>query len=72
VVDALAAKNPEKLAMLHIDRDKNERRFTFGEISRQSARAANYFRSLGIKKGDRVLLVLRRNWQFWISMIALN
>ena len=72
VVDAIAAKNPDKLAMLHIDREKNERRFTFGEMSRQSARAANYFRSLGIKKGDRVLLVLRRHWQFWVSMIALN
>jgi acetyl-CoA synthetase len=72
VVDALAAKNPDKLALLHIDREKNERRFTFGEMSRLSARAANYFRSLGIKKGDRVLLVLRRNWQFWVSMIALN
>jgi len=72
VVDALAAKNPDKLAMLHIDRERNERRFTFGEISRLSSRAANYFRSLGIKKGDRVLLVLRRHWQFWISMIGLN
>jgi acetyl-CoA synthetase len=72
VVEALAAKNPDKLAMLHIDREKNERRFTFGEISRLSSRAANYFRSLGIKKGDRLLLVLRRHWQFWISMIALN
>jgi acetyl-CoA synthetase len=72
VVDAIAAKEPDKLAMLHIDRDKNKRRLTFGEISRLSARAANYFRSLGIKKGDRVLLVLRRHWQFWVSMIALN
>ncbi len=72
VVDTLAAKSPDKLAMLHVDREKNERRFTFGEMSRLSNRAANYYRSLGIKKGDRVLLVLRRNWQFWVSMIALN
>ena len=72
VVDVIAAKNPDKLAMLHIDREKRERRFTFGEMSRLSSRAANYYRSLGIKRGDRVLLVLKRNWQFWISMIALN
>jgi acetyl-CoA synthetase len=72
VVDAIAAKSPDKLALMHVDREKNERRFTFGEVSRLSCRAANYYRSLGIKKGDRVLLVLRRNWQFWISMIALN
>ncbi|MEL4106418.1 AMP-binding protein [Oscillospiraceae bacterium WX1] len=72
VVDMLGVKKPEKLAMLHIDRNKVERRFTFGDISRMSARAANYFRSLGIKKGDRVMLVLKRNYQFWIAIIALH
>lgn len=72
VVDAIAAKNPDKLAMLHIDRDKKERRFTFMDISRLSSRAANYFISLGIKKGDRVMLVLKRNYQFWISTVALH
>ena len=72
VVDAIAEKSPDKLALLHIAKDKTERRFTFADISRLSGRAANYFTSLGIKKGDKVMLVLRRNYQFWISMIALN
>ncbi|MBQ4370416.1 MAG: AMP-binding protein, partial [Oscillospiraceae bacterium] len=72
VVDYLAERAPEKLAMLHVDIDKNERRFTFEDISRMSSRAANYFKSLGIKKGDRVMLVLRRNWEFWPIMIGLN
>ena len=72
VVDALAAKEPGKLAMLHLDRNKVERRFTFGDMSKLSSRAANYFYSLGIRKGDRVMLVLRRNYQFWISIIALH
>jgi acetyl-CoA synthetase len=72
VVDALAEKKPGKLAMLHISRDKTERRFTFEDISRHSARAANYFKALGIKKGDRVMLVLKRHYQFWISIIALH
>ncbi|MBQ1502161.1 MAG: AMP-binding protein, partial [Firmicutes bacterium] len=72
VVDAIAKRSPDKLAMLHLDREKNERRFTFEDISRHSNRAANYFKSLGIKKGDRVMLVLRRNYQFWISVIALH
>jgi len=72
LVDALATREPDKLAMLHIAKDKTERRFTFEDISRQSARAANYFASLGIKRGDRVMLVLRRNWQFWIATIALE
>ena len=72
VVDAIAEKNPDKLAMLHIARDGTERRFTFEDIAKQSSRAANYFRALGIKKGDKVMLVLKRNYQFWISIIALH
>ncbi|SHI13246.1 transcriptional regulator, XRE family with cupin sensor [Sporobacter termitidis DSM 10068] len=72
VVDAIAAKAPGKLAMLHLDREKVERRFTFEDMSRLSSRAANYFCSLGVKKGDRVMLVLRRNYQFWIAIIALH
>ena len=72
VVDAIAAKSPDKLAMLHVDRDHEVRRFSFADISRQSARTANYFTSLGIKRGDRVMLVLKRNWQFWPVIIALH
>ncbi|MBQ6539475.1 MAG: AMP-binding protein [Oscillospiraceae bacterium] len=72
VVDVLGTVKPNKLAMLHVDRDKNERRFTFSDMKKMSGKAANYFKSLGIKKGDRVMLVLRRNYQFWISMIALH
>ena len=71
VVDAIAEKQPDKLALLHISRDKEERRFTFKDISRESNRAANYFSALGVKKGDRVMLVLKRHYQFWIAMMAL-
>ena len=72
VVDALARRKPNKLAMLHVDIDKNERWFTFKDISRYSSRAANYFRSLGIKRGDKVMLVLRRHYQFWFAILALH
>jgi acetyl-CoA synthetase len=72
VVDVIAEKTPNKLAMLHLDAYKNERRFTFEDISRHSSRAANYFTSLGIKRGDRVMLVLKRNWQFWPIIVALH
>ena len=72
IVDEMAKLEPDKPAMLHISRDKEERRFTFADISRLSNRAANYFKSLGIRKGDRVLLMLRRHWQFWVAMMALN
>ena len=71
-VDAIAAKHPEKLAMLHLDRDKTERRFTFEDVSRASSRAANYFKALGIKRGDRVMLVLKRHYQFWFAILGLH
>ncbi len=72
VVDAVADKYPDKLAMLHISSDKTERRFTYNDMKKESARAANYFLSLGIKKGDRVMLVLKRHYQFWITALALH
>lgn len=72
VVDAIAKKSPDKLAMVWVDEEKNDRRFTFGDISKLSSQAANYFRSLGIQKGDRVMLVLKRHYQFWISIVALH
>ena len=71
-VDMIAEKYPDRLAMLHLDREKNERRFTFKDIKKESARTANYFKTLGIKKGDKVMLVLKRHYQFWFAMIALH
>ena len=72
VVDGLARRKPEKLAMLHVDRQKQERYFTFLDMSRYSSRAANYFQSLGIKRGDRVLLILKRHYQFWFAILGLH
>lgn len=72
LVDKLAEREPQKLAMLHIARDKTERRFTFTDMKKMSNQCANYFASLGIKKGDRVMLVLKRHYQFWIAMLGLN
>ena len=72
LVDELANREPDKLAMLHISNDKVERRFTFSDMKKESNRAANYFASLGIKKGDKVMLVLKRHYQFWIAMLGLN
>ena len=72
VVDALGRKKPDKLAMLHISEDGTERRFTFADMKKESARVANYFKSLGIKRGDRVMLVLKRHYQFWFSVLALH
>ena len=72
VVDALGRSKPEKLAMLHLSEDGTERRFTFRDMKKESARVANYFKSLGIKRGDRVMLVLKRHYQFWFSILALH
>lgn len=72
IVDKIGERDPEKLAMLYVGKDKTERRFTFSDMKKQSARCANYFKSIGIKKGDRVLLVLKRHYQFWFSILALN
>ena len=72
VVDALAEQQPEKLAMLHIAEDMTERRFTFLDVKKESARAANYFKSLGIRRGDRVMLVLKRHYQYWFAMMGLH
>ena len=72
LVDALAEREPDKLALLHISKDKTERRFTFKDIKKESNRVANYFKSLGIKKGDKVMLVMKRHYEFWFTIIALN
>lgn len=72
IVDEIAKKSPDKLAMLHIGRDKTERRFSFEDMRKNSNRAANYFKSLGIKRGDRVMLILGRSYEFWYAMLGLH
>ena len=72
VVDALGKRKPTKLAMLHVSEDGTERRFTFSDMKKESARAANYFKSIGIKRGDRVMLVLKRHYQFWFAVLGLH
>ena len=72
VVDEIAKKTPNKTAMLHVSVNDEARKFTFAEMSRYSSMTANYFKSLGIKKGDRVMLVLKRHYEFWFSFLALN
>ena len=70
VVDAWAEADPRKRALVWLN-DRGERReFTFAEISELSKKAANYLSSLGLKKGDRVLTLLKRNWQYWVTAVA--
>ena len=72
VVDAWAKEQPNKKALLWISDKKEKIDFTFADIKRESDRAAAYFLSLGIKKGDRVMLILKRHYEFWFCIIALH
>jgi len=72
VVDNLGRKYPERCAMIHLDRQMNERRFTFRDMKEHSAQCANYFKALGIRRGDRVMLVLKRHYQFWFAILGLH
>lgn len=72
VMDVLGTKCSENPAMLYISKNGGHRYFTFGEMMSMVGRAANYFVHLGIKRGDRVMLVLKRHYQFWVSILALH
>ena len=72
IVDRLAAEYPTKTAMLHISKTGQERRITFADMKTYSDRTANYLSYLGIRKGDRVMLVLKRHYQFWFVILALH
>jgi acetyl-CoA synthetase len=71
VVDEWARVEPDKKALVWCDDADDERTFTFTDISRFSNRLANAFWSLGIRKGDIALVVLRQRWEYWICAMAL-
>lgn len=72
VMDEWANITPDRLALLWCNDKGIERRFTFADLRRESNKAASYFLSLGIGKGDFVLLIMKRRYQFWITMLALH
>ena len=71
VVDEWASHDPEKRALVWCDDNDSEKIFTFKDISELSNKAANAFTKLGIKKGDIVMMILRRRWEYWICAMAL-
>ena len=72
VVDEYAKISPDKTALVYRSSDGKKRVFTFSEIGTLSDKAANALRKLGIGKGDPVMLLMKRRYQFWISVIALH
>lgn len=72
VMDVWAEETPDRLALLWCNDKGIERRFTFADIRRESNKVASYLRSLGIGKGDFVMLIMKRRYQFWLTMLALH
>ena len=72
IVDAWAAKEPDKRALLWTNDQGECREFTFGEMKKYTDQTASYFQSLGIKKGDIVMAILKRRYEFWFTIVALH
>ena len=72
VMDQWAEEKPDKLALLWTNDEGDCKRFSFRDLKELSERAASYFMQLGIGRGDMVMLILKRRYEFWISMLALH
>jgi acetyl-CoA synthetase len=72
VLDELAETKPDKTALYWTQDTGAKRVVSFGEMKRLSDKAANYLSSLGIGKGDMVMIILKRDWQFWYTIMALH
>lgn len=72
VVDEIALKTPEKIAMVWCDDKGAEATFTFAQMKYYSDKAANFFKSAGIKKGEKVMLILKRRFEFWFCTLGLS
>ncbi|HEX2925167.1 MAG TPA: AMP-binding protein [Ruminiclostridium sp.] len=72
VVDEYAKTTPDKVAIVWCDESGAEATFTFGQLKEYSDKAANFFKSLGIKRGDPVMLILKRRYEFWFCILALH
>jgi acetyl-CoA synthetase len=72
VVDRIARMEPDKRAMVWTNAAGEEKVFTFGDMSRYASRAANVFAARGVGRGDRVMLILKRHYQFWFAILGLH
>ncbi len=72
VVDRIARETPDRSALVWCDDKGGEARFSFAEIAERSSRAANFFLFLGIGRGDPVMLILKRRYEYWFCLLALH
>ncbi len=72
VLDVLAEEKPDKRALVWVHESGEEHIFTFADLKRLSDKAANFFLSQGIRKGDKVMIILKRHYEFWYTIMALH
>lgn len=72
VIDKYAELEPDRRALVWTNVNGDEKIFTYGQLSEMSNKAANMFISMGIKKGDKVMIILKRHYQFWYTIMALH
>ncbi len=72
IVDEWAKQDETKKALVWCNDHDEEKILTFKDVSLLSNQAANYFKSIGIRKGDVVMMILRRRWEYWICAVALH
>ncbi|MBQ7999831.1 MAG: AMP-binding protein [Ruminococcus sp.] len=72
VVDAIALETPDKRAMVWCNTENEEHIFTFADIKNYSNKMANVFKNAGISRGDRVIVILKRHYEYWFAAIALH
>ena len=70
-LDARAAEDPDRLALIHVSPTGQRREFSFGYFQKESMKLASALAAKGIKKGDRVMLILYRRMEYWVTMLAL-
>ncbi|GHV10058.1 acetyl-CoA synthetase [Clostridia bacterium] len=71
-LDVIAAETPDARALLWVGNDQTERDFTFADIAKLSNKCANWLTATGIKRGDRVLLIMSRDYRYWYTLMALH
>lgn len=72
VVDAIAAESPQKRALVWCNAAGDENVFSFADIAQLSNRAANVLHNAGLRKGDRVMVILKRHYEYWICAVAMH
>ena len=72
VIDRYAKEEPQKLALVHRSAEGEDTRFTFGDMKHLSDKAANMLKELGVRRGDSVMLLMKRRYEYWISILAIH